>query len=141
MPPKRAPRAIALTLAAAWLASVGTTLVPCSARAQESAPPPAEGPGAAPAGQLTKPPKLIKFVPAEYPKDKHDAGVMAQVLLSIEIDEAGKVGTVEVVKGAAADFDAAALAAARQFVFEPAEIDGFPAPVKITFRYDFTIKT
>lgn len=101
---------------------------------------PGEGTGA-PAGQLTKPPKLIKFVPAEYPKEKHDAGVTAQVLLSIEIDDAGKVGNVELVKGATPDFDAAALAAAKRFVFEPAEIDGFAAPVKITYRYDFTIKT
>ena len=43
------------------------------------------------------------------------------------------------VKGAAPDFDAAAVAAAKQFVFEPAEIDHQPAPVKITYRYDFTI--
>ena len=28
--------------------------------------------------QLTKAPKLIKFVPAEYPEDKHDAGVTAR---------------------------------------------------------------
>ncbi len=63
----------------------------------------------------------------------------ASVLLSIEIGDDGKVGDVEVVKGAAPDFDAAAVAAAKQFVFEPAEIDHQPAPVKITYRYDFTI--
>ena len=146
MPPKRA---IAPILTAASFALALAVLVPRGARAQqpppEPSPPPepapAEGGGAAPAGQLTKAPKLIKFVAAVYPPDKHDAGVMAQVLLSIEIDDAGKVGNVEVVKGAGADFDAAALTAAKQFVFEPAEIDGFPAPVKITYRYDFTIKT
>src|SRR6516165_9484256 len=89
---------------------------------------------------VTKPPKLVKFVPAVYPKDKHDAGVTADVLLSIEIGDDGKVGNVEVVQGAAPDFDAAAVAAAKQFVFEPAEIDNQPAPVKITYKYDFTIK-
>ncbi len=89
--------------------------------------------------KITKAPKLVKFVPATYPKDKHDAHVTGSVLLSIEIGDDGKVGEVEVVKGAAADFDAAAVAAAKQFVFEPAEIDGQPAPVKITYRYDFTI--
>jgi TonB family protein len=88
---------------------------------------------------VTKPPKLVKFVPAVYPKDKHDAHVTGSVLLSIEIGDDGKVGNVEVVKGAAPDFDAAAVAAARQFIFEPAEIDHQPAPVKITYRYDFTI--
>jgi TonB family protein len=89
--------------------------------------------------KITKAPKLVKFVPAIYPKDKHDGHVTGSVLLSIEIGDDGKVGEVEVVKGAAPDFDAAAVAAAKQFVFDPAEIDGQPAPVKITYRYDFTI--
>jgi len=89
---------------------------------------------------VTKPPKLVKFVEAIYPKERHDAGITASVLLSIEIGDDGKVGNVEVVQGAAPDFDAAAIAAAKQFVFEPAEIDNQPAPVKITYKYDFTIK-
>jgi len=106
-----------------------------AARAQEA-------PGEAQAqGQLTKAPKLKQFVAAVYPQDKHDAGVTSQVTLSIEIDDAGKVGNVEVVGSGGADFDAAAMAAVKQFTFEPAEIDGLPAPVKITYRYDFTIKT
>jgi TonB family protein len=88
---------------------------------------------------VTKPPKLVKFVPAVYPKDKHDAGVTANVLLSIEIGADGQVGEVEVVQSGGADFDAAAVAAVKQFVFEPAEIDHEPAPVKITYRYAFTI--
>jgi outer membrane biosynthesis protein TonB len=66
-------------------------------------------------GQLTRAPKLTRFVPAVYPQDKHDAGVTAHVLLSIEIDEAGKVGAVEVTGSGGPDFDAAAVAAARQF--------------------------
>jgi TonB family protein len=88
---------------------------------------------------VTKPPKLVKFVKAAYPAEKHDAGITASILLSIEIGADGQVGEVEVVKGASPDFDAAAVAAAKQFVFEPAEIDNQPAPVKITYRYDFTI--
>jgi TonB family protein len=112
-------------------------LLPGLARAQDA---PADAQAEA-GGQLTKPPKLVKFVPAVYPRDKHDAGVTAQVLLSIEIDETGKVGNVELVKGAGPDFDAAAIAAVKQFAFEAAEIDGVPAPVKITYRYDFVVKT
>ena len=92
-------------------------------------------------GGISKPPKLVRFVPAVYPPAKHDAGVTARVLLSIEIADDGKVGDVEVLEGAGVDFDAAAVAAARQFVFEPAEVDGRPTPVKITYRYDFTIVT
>ena len=117
-------RAFALSVA---LAAAVCTVASGAARADD------EGP------QITKAPKLVKFVPAVYPKDKHDAHVTGSVLLSIEIGDDGKVGEVEVVKGAAPDFDAAAVAAAKQFVFEPAEIDHQPAPVKITYRYDFTI--
>ena len=114
--------ALSVALAAALCAVAGG-----AARAED------EGP------QITKPPKLVTFVPAVYPKEKHDAHLTGSVLLSIEIGDDGKVGEVEVVKGAAPDFDAAAVAAAKQFVFEPAEIDHQPAPVKITYRYDFTI--
>ena len=92
-------------------------------------------------GAIDKPPRLVRFVAAEYPKDKHDAGITARVLLSIEISEEGKVGEVEVVESGGPDFDAAAVAAARRFVFEPAESQGHPTPVKITYRYDFTIQT
>jgi TonB family protein len=93
------------------------------------------------ASVITKPPHLVHFVPAEYPKDKHDAGITAQVLLSIEIGDDGKVGEVEVVETGGVDFDKAAVAAARQFVFTPAEAGGQAIPVKITYRYDFTIVT
>ena len=69
------------------------------------------------AAAITKPPHLVHFVPAEYPKDKHDAGITARVLLSIEIGDDGKVGEVEVVESAGADFDSAAVAAARAVHF------------------------
>jgi TonB family protein len=88
---------------------------------------------------VTKPPKLVKFVPAIYPQDKHDAGVTASVLLSIEIGADGGIGEVQVVQSAGPDFDAAAVTACKQFIFEPAEIDHQPAPVKITYKYEFTI--
>ncbi len=117
-------RALALSVA---LAAAVCTVAGGTARADD------EGP------QITKPPKLVTFVPAVYPQEKHDAHVTGSVLLSIEIGDDGKVGEVEVVKGAAPDFDAAAVVAAKQFIFEPAEIDHQPAPVKITYRYDFTI--
>ncbi len=90
---------------------------------------------------VTRAPRLVTFVEAEYPAEKKAAGVTAAVLLTIEIGADGKVGNVFVVTSAGADFDTAAVAAARQFVFEPAEVDGKPAPVKIDYKYQFSIKT
>lgn len=91
-------------------------------------------------GVLTKPPKLVKFVEAPYPESEKAASRSASVELQIAISETGKVLDVVVTKPAGPAFDAAAVAAARQFVFEPAEIDGKPAPVAITYRYDFKLE-
>ena len=91
--------------------------------------------------QVTKPPKLLTFVEADYPPTQKAAGVEATITLSIDIGEDGKVGEVKVVGPPHPDFDAAAVAAARRFVFSPAELDGKPGPVSITYRYAFKIKT
>jgi TonB family protein len=91
---------------------------------------------------ITKSPKLSHFEEALYPPDKKAAGVTAAVTLSIEIGADGRVGNVAVVQSAGSpDFDAAAVEAARKFVFDPAEIDHKPAPVKITYKYQFAIRT
>lgn len=102
----------------------------------------AEAPGvdkAERSGEL-KPPKLQRFVEAVYPPDKQAAGIEAKVVLSIEVAESGSVGEVEVVASAGPGFDAAAVAAARQFRFSPATIDGVAVPVKIQYAYKFVVK-
>jgi TonB family protein len=87
---------------------------------------------------VTKPPKLAHFVTADRPKGTEDK--TATVVLAIDIGADGKVTDVRVAQTGGADFDAAAVAAAKQFVFEPAEIDGQPGPVTITYSYKFTVE-
>ncbi|HEX7597962.1 MAG TPA: TonB family protein [Polyangia bacterium] len=116
----------------ALVATLLAASIPLAARGQPAA--------AAESDRGLKPPKLLKFVEAIYPPDKQAAGVTAKVLLSIEITAEGLVENVEVVQPAAPDFDAAAVAAARQFTFEPARMDGVPTPVKIQYAYRFQIK-
>src|SRR5262249_37703335 len=89
---------------------------------------------------LTKAPKLVKFVEADYPPAEKAAGKTANVTLEIAISDKGIVQDVVIVKAGGKSFDVAAMAAARKFVFSPAEIDGKPAPVKITYEYRFVIK-
>lgn len=60
------------------------------------------------------------------------------VVLTIEVDDAGKVLTVQVASSGGDAFDEAAVDAARQFEFDPATADGKPVPVRITYRYHFT---
>jgi TonB family protein len=84
------------------------------------------------------PPKLTTFVEAEFPPSEVKAGKGAAVLLQIAIDATGKVASVAVVESGGPAFDLAAVAAAKQFVFTPATVDGTPIPVKIAYRYQFT---
>ena len=85
--------------------------------------------------RVTKMPRLVRFVEADVPASK--SGVTASVVLTMEIAATGEVTNVIVASSADPELDAAAVSAARAFVFEAAEVDDRPAPAKITYRYDF----
>lgn len=84
-----------------------------------------------------QPPELLAFVEAPYPESEKEEGKSATVVLTIAITAEGKVSDVVVLESGGAAFDEAALAAARQFEFRPAVIDGVPTAVKINYRYQF----
>jgi TonB family protein len=94
------------------------------------------------AKQLTKLPKQTRFVPAEYPKEAQARNITATVTLLLDINAEGKVdsvGLAEPAEPAGMGFDEAAMVAAQQFEFEPAELDGKKIPVQITYKYRFTL--
>ena len=91
-----------------------------------------------PGPTLTRAPELLQFVEATYPADQGDIAVEVNVLLDITINATGGVDAVSVIETGGAAFDEAAMAAARQFRFSPAEIDGVPAAIRIQYRYRFT---
>src|SRR5215208_6041899 len=101
------------------------------ARAQGSPPP---------AGTITKPPKLIQAMAPEYPPAALTAGKTAKVKVRLTIDATGVVTKVDVLERVGDGFDEAAVAAAMQYVFEPAEIDGKPAQVSVETTIGFTIE-
>ncbi len=88
-------------------------------------------------GVLTKAPTLLHQVEPVFPADQMDAGVGGTVTLELDIGPDGKVFDVRVAKSAGEAFDTAAMKAALQFVFTPAEIDGVPAAVRISFSLEF----
>jgi len=95
------------------------------------------------AGQLSKLPKQIKFVEAEYPPEALEKGIEAEVILLLDINAEGKVESVGIAQPADPPdmgFDEAAMIAAQQFEFEPAEMDGKPIAVQITYKYKFVLK-
>ncbi|MDB4996062.1 MAG: TonB family protein / TonB-dependent receptor [Myxococcaceae bacterium] len=94
----------------------------------------------APAPKLTKPPKLLKFIEAPYPEAERARGKAAAVVLRLTIAATGAVDEAVVVESAGPAFDSAAIDATKRFVFEPAEVDGHPSPIRILYRYEFTLK-
>src|SRR5687768_10927306 len=112
--PRRVTAAIAALL-------IGVCVGPAVAVAQEARrdePPPPP----APTGVVTKAPVLLQAVAPEYPPAALAAGRQAEVPVRISIDADGVVTKVEVITPQGDGFDEAAVAAAEQYVFEPAEI-------------------
>ena len=124
---KARARSLAIVVAALAL------LAPSKAAAQPKA-----TPAAAP--KLTRAPKLVTFVEATYPEAERASGKTAVVVLKLSISATGTIDSATIAESGGPSFDAAAVAAAQRFVFEPAEIDGKSAPIKILYRYEFTLK-
>ena len=88
---------------------------------------------------VVTPPKLSRFVEATDPRP---AGPQerASVELELDIDASGSVIDARVVRSASAELDAAALVAAKSFVFEPATRDGSPVASRIRYEYVFAAR-
>src|SRR5687768_14454464 len=102
--------------------------------------PPPPAPTPAPKGKITKQPKLLQAVAPDYPPAALAAGKTAKVKVRISIDATGIVEKVEVVDKVGDGFDEAAVAAAMQYVFEPAEFDGKPGPITVETTINFVIE-
>ena len=93
-----------------------------------------------PAGVMTKPPKLLQAVAPEYPPAALAAGKTAKVKVLLHIAADGTVTGADAVDKVGDGFDEAAVAAALQYVFDPAEVDGVPAPITVETAINFTIE-
>jgi TonB family protein len=116
------------------------TIAMLHARANAQARPPDEPPPAKPTGVVTKQPQLLQAMAPDYPPAALAAGKAADVKVRIKIDATGMVTSVDVVTPVGDGFDEAAIAAAMQYVFEPAEIDGVPAPITVETVIHFVIE-
>jgi TonB family protein len=120
-------RAVVVLLGLAWFATLGQAYAD-------------DPPKPAPTGVVTKPPKLIQAVAPEYPVAALAAGKAAKVKVKIHIDAMGTVTKVDVLEKVGDGFDEAAVAAALQYVFDPAEIDGKPAAIAVETAINFVIE-
>jgi TonB family protein len=97
------------------------------------------GAAAQAAPEVTRPPEVLSSVPPVYPEAARRERRGGAVSLLVTLDADGAVMRVEVVESAGADLDWAALGALTQYAFRPAEIDGRPAAVAITYRLLFEV--
>ena len=140
------PRTLALVAPAALAALCAAVLAawPAPAHAQDFAQPngdqPAEAPAPPPAPKLTKPPAITKSVDPVYPPEALADKLSADVTMMIDIDVDGHVSGVQVTKPAGHGFDEAAVAAANEMEFSPAEIDGKPGKIRIEYVMHFVPK-
>lgn len=119
-----------------WLAALGVAAAQ-EAPAEPAAPAPSAAAPGAPAAPAMSPPKLVTFVPAVYPQAALEQGLTATVELEITIGIGGTVEDARSVAPVGSGFDEAAVAAVKQFVFEPARKDGAPLKARIRYAYVF----
>jgi len=69
--------------------------------------------------------EALTTTPPTYPKAAFDQGLSGKVVLRVEVDASGKVGNVRVLSSTPAGvFDAASVAAAKGWTFQPARRNG-----------------
>src|SRR4051794_3607971 len=110
--------------------------VPCAAAA------PAVARDAPPAGGLSQLPKQTIFGEATSPPDAAAAGLEADVVWNRTTDATAHVSHAEVATSAGPAreaFEAAAVAAAPGYLFEPAESDGNPVAVELAYKVKFRL--
>lgn len=128
---------IRLAMHLALAAGLAFTALARAAHGQELAlPPPPSTPALAP---VLVPPRLVAFVPAQLADELAQAPRPEAINVDLElaIDSAGHVTGARVVGDAGAGYADAAVAAARQFEFEPARRGEQPIAARIRYRYVF----
>lgn len=88
--------------------------------------------------QITKP-KLIRRVEPQYPKTAMIARVKGIVIIEAATDIYGNVKTTKVISGHPL-LKGAAVAAVRQWIYEPYIVNGVPKPVVFTVTVTFNLR-
>ena len=125
------------TTAGSFDAPVGNTL---AGKTPDKATNPANvAPLPVPLYELDSQPTVIGDVQIPYPEDARSRGIEGTVVLSVLVDETGKVRAVKVISGPGAGLDQAAAKAVERIRFRPATRKGQPVAAQITYRYTFLL--
>jgi TonB family protein len=85
-------------------------------------------------------PSLIKMSPPVYPKYARRMAKEGKVVLSLLIDESGRLIEARVIEKAGHGFDEAALEAVRLWIFKPAFENGIPVSCRARMAIRFQLK-
>jgi TonB family protein len=112
-----------------------------AARAGETSMPGKEAGPTIDADELSKPPKLLRPAKVEYPEQaKGKITEDVRITLLIDLDDRGQVKGAAVIEPktpTGLGFEEAALTAAYDLAFEPAELAGKPTEVQINYTFTF----
>lgn len=90
-------------------------------------------------GGAIKEPRKLADVPPEYPDSAKQARVQGVVILECTISPEGTVADVKVLRGIPL-LDEAAIAAVKQWTYEPTLLNGVPVPVIMTLTVKFSLR-
>jgi TonB family protein len=92
---------------------------------------------ASPAASGLRLPAPYRRLQPAYPDAAARAGAEGVVDVLVEIDAAGEVGRIDVVRWAGYGLDQATVQTVRRLHFRPATRDGLPVPLRVLLRYNF----
>ena len=92
-----------------------------------------------PVGGKIARPRRIKLVQPEYPAEAQAKGIQSLVMVELTLDRTGQVTNVRPLRGAP-ELLSVALPAARQWLYEPALLDGKPVSVRVTETVFFILR-
>jgi TonB family protein len=84
-------------------------------------------------------PELLTFVEAAYPDSIVKKGIEGIVAMDLVVSDSGRVDSVAIIKGIHPVLDRNAIAAARQFKFNPAIAANAPVAVLLRYEYRFSL--
>lgn len=125
------------TTAGTFAAPVGNTLA--GKTAEQATDPNTVKPAATPLYQVDSPPALVGEVKIPYPGDARQQRLEGTVVLSVLVDQSGRVRWVKVISGLGGALDEAAVRALELSRFRPAMRRGQPVETQIRYQYTFRL--
>jgi len=84
-------------------------------------------------------PRVLNRIEAQFSDLARRKRIDGTVLISVTVDEHGMPVNIRVVEGVGYGLDEEAIAAVRQYRFDPARMDGMPIPVTISVEINFRL--